>query len=96
MDIALTGGDGRPLDNFICPVDKLFLNYSITVSNLPNKEAKETSELLKINKNCEMEDNAEEYVRDRIKYLCKYLERLKCDIERDGRNLRDFKKVLYG
>jgi hypothetical protein len=90
------GGDGRPLDNFICPVDKLFLNYSTYASNLPNNEAKEVAELLKINDECEMFDNAEELVRDRVKALVRYLEILKSDIEKNGRNLRDFKKVLCG
>jgi hypothetical protein len=61
------GGDGRPLDNFICPVDKLFLNYSLYASNLPNNEAKEPAELLKINNECEIFDNGEELVRDRVK-----------------------------
>jgi len=90
------GGDGRPLDNFICPVDKIFLNYSVYASNLPNNEAKEAAELLKINNECEIFDDGEELVRDRVKQLNRYLEILKSDIEKDGRNLRDFKKVLYG
>ena len=28
------GGDGRPLDKEICPVDKLFLTYDVEVSRL--------------------------------------------------------------
>jgi hypothetical protein len=26
------GGEGRPLDKDVCPVDKIFLNYSIDIN----------------------------------------------------------------
>ena len=74
LDIAVMGGDGRPIERDVCPVDKLFLNFNIDVSGLPNKEAKEVFELLRINRNLEMEDNAEELARAKIKFTIKYLE----------------------
>ena len=90
------GGDGRPIERDVCPVDKLFLNYNIDVSGLPNKEAKEVFELLRINRNLEMEDNAKELARAKIKFAIKYIEQLKAGIERDGRNKVDYKRILFG
>ena len=37
LDVAFVGGDGRPMDDEVCPVDKIFLNYSIERSNLARK-----------------------------------------------------------
>ena len=96
LDVAVMGGDGRPIDKDYCPFDKLFLDYNREVSNLPNKEAKEVYELLRINRNLEMDDNAEELSRSKIKFVIKYLEQLKVEIERDGRNKVDYKRILFG
>ena len=56
LDIAFIGGEGRQLEKIVCPVDKLFLNYSVEVSNLPNKESKEVYEIFRINRTLEIED----------------------------------------
>jgi hypothetical protein len=96
LDIAFIGGEGRPKEDDICPVDKLFLSYNIDVSNLPDGEAKEVYEIFRINNKVEIEDDAEELARSKIKIIIKFIENLKAHIEKDGRRMRDFKKVLMG
>ena len=59
LDVAFVGGDGRPMDEEVCPVDKIFLNYSIERSNLGDGYSKEPEEILFVNKNVEMNDQNE-------------------------------------
>eukprot|EP00355_Strombidium_rassoulzadegani_P002635 CAMPEP_0168611308 /NCGR_PEP_ID=MMETSP0449_2-20121227/2291_1 /TAXON_ID=1082188 /ORGANISM="Strombidium rassoulzadegani, Strain ras09" /LENGTH=118 /DNA_ID=CAMNT_0008651751 /DNA_START=18 /DNA_END=374 /DNA_ORIENTATION=- len=94
------GGDGRPLDQDICPVDKLFLNYNIELG-IHSREsqrgwARETYEVFRINRRAELEDNAEELARQKLKLIISFLESMKAHIEKEGRKSRDFKKVLVG
>lgn len=39
------GGEGRPLDEDLCPIDRLFLNYNIAISGLRDGAAKEAEEI---------------------------------------------------
>lgn len=96
LDIAFIGGDGRLLEKDYCPVDKLFLQYSIDVSNLANKESKEVYEIFRINRNQEIEDNAEELARSKLKLIISFLESMKTNIEKEGRRTKDYKKVMVG
>lgn len=97
LDVAFMGGDGRPHDRNLCPVDKVFLNYNYDKSKAQGSSAaKETYEIFRINKLCEVEDSAEELARNRLKEITAFLEGFKLYIEREGRGTRDFKKVLIG
>lgn len=45
------GGDGRPLDRNLCPVDKVFLNYNYDkVKAQGQNAAKEAYEIFRINR----------------------------------------------
>ena len=100
MDIAIMGGDGRPLDQDICPVDKAFLNYDleITANSRDNTGgwAKEVYEILKIDKHGDIDDQSEELARSKLKTIINFLENMKSHIEKEGRRTRDYKKVLVG
>lgn len=96
LDATFVGGDGRPLEDDFCPVDKLFLNYGKDISNLPKKESKEVYELYRINRNQEIEDDAEELARSRLKLIISLLESMRNNFEKEGRKTKDYKKVMVG
>jgi hypothetical protein len=97
LEVAFMGGEGRPHDRNICPVDKAFLNYNYDKSRAQGSSAaKETYEIFRINKYCEVEDSAEELARNRLKEIISFLEGFKRHVELEGRGTRDFKKVLVG
>lgn len=100
MDIAIMGGEGRPLDKDICPVDKLFLNYNLdlTANGRENTGgwAKEIQEIFRIDKTGDIDDNAEELARAKLKTIIGFLDNMKAHIEKEGRRTRDYKRVLVG
>ena len=94
------GGDGRPVEKDVCPVDKLFLNYNIEISTAGRSQtggwAKETFEIFKIDERGDISDDSEELARSKLKQIIAYIEGMKAHIEREGRRIRDYKKVLIG
>jgi len=84
----------------VCPVDKVFLNYNIEISkggrNGPAGWAKETCEIFNLDKNGDIADDSEEITRSRLKAMIAYFDGMKAHIEREGRRMQDFKKVLIG
>lgn len=96
MSAAFIGGDGRAVDKDLCPVDKLFFNYAVDVSNLGNNESKEVYEIYRMNRQLEIEDNSEELARQKLKLIIHYLESMKSYFEKESRRTKDFKKVLIG
>ena len=100
IDVAVMGGEGRPIDKDICPVDKLFLNYNMDLSASSRENmggwAKETQEIFRININGDIDDNAEELARAKLKAVISFLDNMKGHIEKEGRRTRDYKKVLIG
>lgn len=100
MDVAMMGGEGRPIDKDICPVDKLFLNYNMDLSSNSRDNtggwAKEVQEIFRIDKTGDIDDNAEELARAKLKAIINFLDGMKAHIEKEGRRTRDYKKVLVG
>ena len=100
LDVAFMGGEGRPLETDLCPVDKLFLNYNIEIGNLSRDSqrgwAKETFEVFRITNRAEIDDSAEELARSKLKVVINFLEAFKAHIEKEGRRVRDYKKILMG
>ena len=94
------GGDGRPIEDDLCPVDKLFLNYNINVSTNSQERtggwAKETYEIFRINNDVEVEEDSEELARMKLKVIIRFIESMRNHIEKDSMRSPDFKKVLIG
>jgi len=63
---------------------------------LPKKESKEVYELYRINRNQEIEDDAEELARSRLKLIISLLESMRNNFEKEGRKTKDYKKVMVG
>eukprot|EP00356_Strombidium_inclinatum_P005260 CAMPEP_0170481966 /NCGR_PEP_ID=MMETSP0208-20121228/2197_1 /TAXON_ID=197538 /ORGANISM="Strombidium inclinatum, Strain S3" /LENGTH=125 /DNA_ID=CAMNT_0010754757 /DNA_START=41 /DNA_END=418 /DNA_ORIENTATION=- len=100
LDFAFVGGEGRPIEKDLCPVDKLFLNYNIDLSTQSREQtrgwAKETYEIFRVNSSCEIDDAAEELARQKLKVIITFLETTRAHLEKEARRHRDFKKVLIG
>jgi hypothetical protein len=99
MDVAMMGGEGRPLDKDICPVDKLFLNYNIDLTTSRENTggwAKEVQEIFRIDKTGDIDDLSEELARSKLKAIISFLDNMKAHIEKEGRRTRDYKRVLVG
>ena len=97
LDVALMGGDGRPLDKNLCPVDKLFLAYSYEKAKAQGvNSAFEPYEVFRINNKGEIDNQYEELITTRVKDIIGFLDGLKKHIHQEGRGVRDFKKVLIG
>ena len=100
LDAAFIGGDGRPLEKDLCPVDKIFLNYNIEMSkqgrNGTGGWAKETVEIFNLDKNGDIADDSEEVTRARLKAIISFFDGMKAHIEREGRRKQDYKKILIG
>jgi hypothetical protein len=90
------GGEGRPLDEDLCPIDRLFLNYNISISGLRDGAAKEPEEIFQIGKYCEIKEPYEELARRHLKEIIKFLDDLKKYVESEKREARDHKKILIG
>ena len=100
MDVAIMGGEGRPIDKDICPVDKLVLNYNLdlTANSRENTGgwAKEIQEIFRIDKSGDIDESAEELARAKLKTIIGFLDNMKAHIEKEGRRTRDYKRVLVG
>ena len=97
LEFAFIGGEGRPIEKDLCPIDKLFLNYNVEISRLPNGGAKETYEIFRINKmTLEIENECEELARNKMKIIIKALNNLKKHYENESERFTDYKMVLIG
>jgi hypothetical protein len=69
------------LDEDLCPVDRLFLNYNVSISGLRDGGAKEAEEIFQIGKQSEIKEPYEDLARRHLKEIIKFLEDLKRYVE---------------